>query len=378
MAGGSPSTVEVVGAGPAGLAAAITAARGGARVVVHERADRAGSRFHGDFQGLENWTTADDVLAELAGVGIATGFPAAPFHEQVCYGPGGEAYHVRSPQEPIYYVVSRGSGDRTLDAALLGQARALGCDVRFGSAVREPAPGTIWAAGPRRAEVIAAGWLFATDLPDGAWVAIGDDVAPAGYAYLLVHAGRGTLSACLFRAFHDVKACLRRAADLFSRKLGLVMRDRRSFGGVGNADMPASALADGALLAGEAAGFQDPLWGFGIRHAVLSGHLAARAVLAGRPHDYDRLWRERLGGTLCASTVLRFFYSRIGDRGYPLFLRLLSGAPDPRAWLRRRYTASRWKRAVYPLLRHAALPAAPAMRAREARRLSRAIAAASA
>ena len=38
------SEIEIVGAGPAGLAAAITAARGGARVVVHEKAARVGSR----------------------------------------------------------------------------------------------------------------------------------------------------------------------------------------------------------------------------------------------------------------------------------------------------------------------------------------------
>ena len=366
MPAAADSTIEIVGAGPAGLAAAITAARGGARVVVHERAQRVGSRFHGDFQGLENWTTAGDVLDEVRALGIAADFLAAPRRQQVCFGPGGEAYDVASP-DPFYYLVQRGPEGASIERSLLRQALAAGVDVHFGSTVRTLPRGGVYAGGPRVAEVIAAGHLFETDLPDGAWAALGEQLAPAGYAYLLVHGGRGTLSVCLFRAFQGVKACLARAVAFFERRIGLTMREARPFGGVGNAAMPATAVAGGVLLAGEAAGFQDPLWGFGIRHALLSGQLAARALLAGRPGDYDRLWRQRLGGTMRASTVLRFFYSHIGDRGYRVFLRTLSSAPDPRAWLRRRYSASRWKRVLYPLVRQRALPLGAAARARTAR-----------
>jgi flavin-dependent dehydrogenase len=221
--------------------------------------------------------------------------------------------------------------------------------------VRQASPGALVAGGPRRAEVIAAGWLFDTDLPDGAWAALGDDLAPGGYAYLLVHGGRGTLSACLFHRFSDVKACARRARAVFEGRLGLRLRGARPFGGIGNAGVPATAVAGGVLLAGEAAGFQDPLWGFGIRHALVSGHLAASAALAGGAADYDRLWRQRLGGTMRASTVLRFFYGRMGDRGYRLLLAAMGRSPDPRSWLHRRYRPSRWKRALFPLVRGRAL-----------------------
>lgn len=76
---GSP--IHVSGAGPSGLAAALAIAAGGRRVIVHERRDEVGGRFHGDFQGIENWTTRGDVIKELAAMGIEPSFPHIPVRE---------------------------------------------------------------------------------------------------------------------------------------------------------------------------------------------------------------------------------------------------------------------------------------------------------
>ena len=99
---GSP--LEVVGAGPAGLAAALAIRRADLPVVVHERSTDVGARFHGDFQGLENWTNAGDILEDLAAFGIEPNSKAVPFHEVIYVGPDGREHGFHS-RRPLFYPV---------------------------------------------------------------------------------------------------------------------------------------------------------------------------------------------------------------------------------------------------------------------------------
>ena len=78
---GRAQVIDIGGAGPAGLAAAIVLARRGYRVRVLERWRVVGSRFHDDFQGLENWTTEADAHEELRGFGIEPNWWRRAFHQ---------------------------------------------------------------------------------------------------------------------------------------------------------------------------------------------------------------------------------------------------------------------------------------------------------
>ena len=340
--------LHISGAGPAGLAAAITAARAGASVVVHERRHDVGGRFHDDFQGLENWTTEGDVLEELASFGIEVNFACTPVRETIVFDPSGWPHRYRSSQ-PLYYLVRRGPAPGTLDCGLREQAERAGVTIRFGEEYRHPPGEGIFAAGPRRPSAIAVGYIFDTAMPDGAYGAISDSLAAKGYSYLLVHAGRGTVASTIFEDFRHQKAYLARTVDFFEQHAGLVMRNARRFGGTANFSAPRSARRGGVLFAGEAAGFQDSLWGFGIRYAMVSGHLAARACVEGRPADYDRLWTARIGAFLRVGIVNRVLYRRLGDRGGVALTRQIDRAPDARVWLRHYYGSSLLKRALFPV-----------------------------
>src|SRR3972149_6425563 len=76
--------IEIVGAGPSGLVAAINLARAGYTVRVYEEKSDVGHRFHGDYQGLENWSTKEDVTLFLERIGIGqpgTYFICHPYNE---------------------------------------------------------------------------------------------------------------------------------------------------------------------------------------------------------------------------------------------------------------------------------------------------------
>jgi flavin-dependent dehydrogenase len=346
-----PAPLTILGAGPAGLAAALCAAARGRHVVVHERRETVGARFHGDLQGLENWTSETSVLDELAALGVAPTFRHVPFREFVVFDPDGRERVVRS-REPIFHLVSRGPGEGTLDRALLAQAQAAGVDVRFSSKISAPPPGSLSATGPGGWDTIAVGYVFSTDMPDGVFAAFDHELAPYGYSYLLTCGGRGTVASTIFGAYERREEALARTIAFFGRAAGLRMTDARRMAGIGRCTGPARLCSGDVLHAGESAGLQDALFGFGIRHAITSGALAARALCAGTSTGcgaaYTNAWKRSLGGLVAASRVNRLLYARGGRLAQRWVARRLGDAADGRAWLRRFYAPSRWKSLVAP------------------------------
>ena len=341
-------TIQIVGAGPAGLAAAITLARAGRRVVVHEAAAEVGARFQGDHQGLENWTTEKDVLDDFREHGLTCDFARMPFRQGLAFDALENRYEMRS-EVPIFYTVERGPGPCTLDSALLVQAREMGVEVRLNSRVRQLEGPGILAAGPRAADAIAVGFHFETSMPDGCWVICDDELAPQGYAYLLIMNGRGTVKSCMFSGFKREAEYVARTVERFEDLVGLEMRNPQPHGGAGNFRIPASAYSGQHPVVGEQAGFQDTLWGFGIRFAISSGVLAARSLLDGS--NYDARWQKALNPVLRAAVVNRAVYGALGNAGYRRFLRKASESNDVCGFLRRYYGPSWLKSLLYPWAR---------------------------
>lgn len=335
--------VVVVGAGPAGLSAGLAARSGGSEVTVFEKRADVGARFHGDFQGLENWTSDTDILAELEGIGIRTTFAHTPVYEIVCFDPDGRSHTARATA-PIFYLVRRGRDSGTLDHALKAQALEAGIRLRLGEQQRRVPGGGVVAEGPHRADIIAAGYVFDTSMANGCYVVVGDQFAPAGYSYLLIDQGRGTIATCLFERFHEERRCLEATVGFFENNAGLQWNNARRFGGSGNFQWVERAILGERSYVGEAAGFQDALFGFGLRYALISGHLAGRRIVSGSA--YEQAWKSRIGGLNAASMFNRWFYSRLGDRGRRMVLNRIVAGRDPRRLLQRIYAPRRWKTAL--------------------------------
>lgn len=302
----------VVGAGPAGLAAAITLARHDRPVHVMERHRSVGHRFHGDMQGFENRSAHEDALERLRGLGIELDFPWRGFDKLTFYDSSLHPCVVHS-RRPLFYVVRRGPGRDTLDTALLRQARELGADVSLGRTAQVAGPGTIVATGPRRADSIAVGLVFPAAIEDQAHAIVHPDLAPGGYAYLLVWDGQATLATCIFR--DRWRLALDATTQTFQQLVpGLRLDGARRFGGYGSLLGRTRLIDDqGRLYVGEAAGLQDAEWGFGMMTAIPSGVLAAGSVLAGA--DYAALAAEEFAGMRAASLVNRTVWERL-PRGW--------------------------------------------------------------
>ena len=337
--------VEIAGAGLAGLAAAITLAHAGRQVVVHEIHDKVGYRFNGDFQGLENWTDKEDVLQILKKSGFTTDFNAIPCHDGTIFDPSNKSYKIKS-DKPLFYLIERGPGQGTFDKALLDQALSLGVDVRFKSHLQRMRGHGILAAGPRAADAIAVGYHFDTDMSDGYWVICDDRLAPKGYAYLLVMNGRGTVKSCMFSDFRNEKLYVKRTVEAFRKLVGMEMKNPKPHGGYGNFRIPKSAYSGSHPLVGEQAGFQDTLWGFGMRLAIFSGVLAAKSLLTGK--NYDTLWKKELKAQMEASVVNRALYSLVNNRFYGYFLTLVASRKNLRESMRKGYRSSLFKKMLYP------------------------------
>ncbi|MBL1319912.1 MAG: NAD(P)/FAD-dependent oxidoreductase [Methylophaga sp.] len=340
-----PSIIEIAGAGPAGLAAAITLAHAGRQVIVYEAQKEVGHRFGGDFQGLENWTSKTDVLDVLRNWGLTTAFTAIPCNNGSAYDAQRQHYTFKS-DTPLFYMIERGPGPNTLDSALLQQAQDLGVEVRFNHRLKQMTGQGVLAAGPRAADAIAVGYHFETNMNDGAWVICDDNLAPQGYAYLLIMNGKGTVKSCMFTNFKEEKLYVKRTVEAFKKLVDLQMINPQAHGGTGNFHIPKSAYSGMHPLVGEQAGFQDTLWGFGMRLAISSGVLAAQSLLNNQ--NYDILWKQKLKPQMETSVVNRALFSLLGNRGYGWFLRRHIANPSLREQLRTQYHPSLYKKLLLP------------------------------
>jgi flavin-dependent dehydrogenase len=313
-------SVRVAGGGLSGLATALLLARAGRAVEVWDRRVGGGGRFHDGWQVIENGTTDQDALGEVAALGLG-GFEALPVNRAMFFDGLGGRHEVASAR-PYAYFIRRGAGAGCIDAALRGQALAAGVTLHEG----QPAPGRVdvVATGPRQADGVAREVVFASDLPDTIAVLFDPGVTPTGYAYLFCLGGHATFGVAQVRRVAALRGAARAAWRRFRAELGeFAVRDQREGGQYMNFFLPRGLRdAAGRWHAGEAAGVQDFLFGLGNRLALRSAAMAAAGVL-GR---YDRRqFRRTVLVPMRQTVVLRFAYERLGRRGFARFCRAASG-----------------------------------------------------
>lgn len=312
MVGGS---VVVRGAGLSGLSAAVNLKLRGLDVVVCERNPSVGLQIKGNYQVLR----CSNVGEYLGLLNLKPAFEHLTFSRAIL---STRRRDIRiSLREPIFFV--RRGGVDSLEGGLYRQALGLGVEFKFGSQGDRV---DIVASGPRRVDGVTYGLVFeGSSFPRDRFLMMYDDrYSPKGWYLYAVPYGRDEVKIvnCVSKPYCSrAEKLLHRAIEERSilREYFGGLKPVDSFGGYGNCWIPRTAVVDGVLYTGEAAGFQDPFRGFGMNFALESGFLAARALAEGL--DYDALWRERFMQNLEFDYARRFFMSVFGDRLVDLMYR---------------------------------------------------------
>lgn len=372
----------VVGGGPAGAAAAVTAARAGLSVAVHDRATFPRDKSCGD--GL----TAD-ALRRVEALGLHPGDVPSWFTvtESVLHSPGGRRVTLPSPPGGTFIAITPRI---ELDDALLGLARAAGAKVHEGSAVERisTAPDGVTASFSDGTEVRARYAVAA----DGAWSPTRRLLVPGREPHL----GRFQAFRQYFAGVDDPRLHVLFEPDLLpgyfwvfplpdgranvgfgvlrqpgvrTRYLAGLWREllerpsvRSVLGGAHPegrhtawpipAELRVGDLAYGRVLfAGDAAAVTDPMTGEGIAQALASGEAAARVVAAElHRHGADDPLRVRDGYVTAVEAELgadhRFAGALSAVLSTPWGARAAVRGADLTDWTRRNFV--RWLFEDYP------------------------------
>jgi flavin-dependent dehydrogenase len=341
-------TIRIAGAGPSGLAAAIALARAGRAVEVHEAKPDVGHRFIGDLQIIESASEREPVPDLLARLGIQPEFYFRPATWARFFDHRGSSREIKSEQ-PYGWFIKRGSESNTLDRGLLAQAQAAGASVIFNSRLN-PAEADIVATGPAAPDGLAREMTWKTEEEERIEVFFDHTLSPGGYSYMFILDGIATFGCAITSKFKLID-------DYFVRSIAAAQRmhnfhvppDARVGYSYMNFHLKEHATAGRSRYVGEAAGFQDYLFGLGIRYALTSGNLAAQSILEGR--DYNELWQRELATKQETSLVNRFLYERGGNTGLSMFVKQAARAGDFHRYLSGWHRQTWWKALLSPLVR---------------------------
>jgi flavin-dependent dehydrogenase len=311
-------------------------------VEVLEMKSHVGSSAGAHSEGIRNYLGRDG-LEDLARFGVKV----RPFSvaNQVVRRSRRVVSVVRGPS---YYLVDRGGGPASLEGQLLQQALDVGVQVRYKRKADASSVDILATGAPRdKVNIFAAGYRFAregSNLRDDEIHALFDnDLAPHGYLSILPGPSWQSIYSVSWHAmpYAELLAKVDRALRLAWVRdiLGTSKPVGKIYGKGYYHPSPFETIQEnGVLRAGEAGGIQDAVGGFGIRFAVASGALAARALLEGL--DYSTLLKQEFGDDFEIAMKSRAWLDRATDEEYDGFLEKLGpevGVGDYASWRRIRF-----------------------------------------
>ncbi len=242
--------------------------------------------------------------------------------------------------------MKRGAEKGSIDNSLKQQAIGEGINIKFGEKSVEKDSFDIIATGPShdgKTDAMAMGYIFDSDSEDQRAIIFDDSLAYNGYSYFFIINGRGTLATCIFGYYDKISDYLKKTEAFLKKNYSFNIKNRKKFSGFGSFYLMKSS----DKYVGEAGGFQDFLWGFGMRYAIISGNLAARSIIENK--SYKSLVKKELQGIMKSSVVNRFWFSFLGKYSYQRFIRMWKKFNNPFQVLSTLYRPNLLSFILYPI-----------------------------
>lgn len=322
----------VVGGGPAGALAAYHLARGGARVAVLEKSAPPREKTCGGglvARARRLIPVPVDPVVEAECREIRMGVPGEGLLYCIRREEPLVTMTMRAPLDNLLLEAARNAGAELLAPCSLQSLESLGGDVRLGTELGAMRARFVVAAdGALGRTARLAGWpRIRPGIPALEWEidpgpearkrfagSARFDLLPEGYAWIFPkrrHLSVGILSV----RRRSPRLAPRLERYLEGHGLGRLASVERRGSVIPVAPREGSLVRGPVLLAGDAAGLADPVTAEGITHALLSGRMAAEALLAGgfgeeasRRAYHAALRRPVLGELRLARLLARLLY----------------------------------------------------------------------
>jgi flavin-dependent dehydrogenase len=220
---------------------------------------------------------------------------------------------------PVGYTVLRG-GENSLEGDLAKQAEKAGAKIILNSPIDiEKEKIDIIATGIGKPITVGYGRVYKGNFnPKKVKVFFSLEYTPSiGYGYFFPHT-ESTATVKISKQISEESINLKE--NLTKLKKDYLSQDIQEenflyeFGSVRSFGIPESATKSNSLLVGEAAGFQDELFRFGMRYAVWSGYFAAKAISEGL--NYDNLWKNKFLKEFKRTALTRRVFEDFKKRGF--------------------------------------------------------------
>lgn len=344
-------TVTVIGGGVSGSLVANLLAKNDIETVLIEKNSKIGLEHHTSLNAIDNWYRKD--LMKLLKMKI----PAKAIYNSIWHSPYGNEFNLKFSRKPLFYIIKRGNRNNSINRILLEGAQKNGCKIYKNcreikikrnknsfkiicstNNVKKNINSNIIIDASRYSKrnkilkkdlgVVFGSEIFFKKCIDTSTVEVffDENFFPGGYMYVLPENENKATVGATMRPHLMKNGLSSKYYFLESMKknkyISEKFRDSKvisTFSGIGDLSGPKEKLENKNILyIGDSANFMEPLFGFGVRNALLSAKFCSESIMKSNEIEnignlYEETCKKELFPVLKKQKFLRRIYDKLNN-----------------------------------------------------------------